>query len=139
MPISVLWHAWCLYFGVLGDPGTIRVRSWDDPGTLEGTRRDPARSRLGFYRFFGDLGDQFNESFGYSWTKREDFFISISRLFFLMVFGSEITSTWRGMSCEKQLAQKLDFLRFQGLFFMFLGGLGTNFHGFCCLEAWLEN
>ena len=25
---------------------------WDDPGTLEGTRKDPVRSRLGFYRFF---------------------------------------------------------------------------------------
>jgi hypothetical protein len=32
---------------------------WDDPGTLEGTRKDPVRSRLGFYRFLGDLGDRF--------------------------------------------------------------------------------
>ena len=32
---------------------------WDDPGTLEGTRKDPVRSRLGFYRFFVDLGEPF--------------------------------------------------------------------------------
>ena len=32
---------------------------WDDPGTLEGTRKDPVRSRLGFYRFVVDLGDRF--------------------------------------------------------------------------------
>ena len=44
---------------VLGDPGKILGRSWDDPGPLEGTRKDPARSRLGFYRFFDDLGDPF--------------------------------------------------------------------------------
>ena len=59
MPMGVIWHAWCLYFGVLGDPGTIMGRSWDDPGTLEGTRKDPVRSRLGFNRFFVDLGDPF--------------------------------------------------------------------------------
>ena len=41
------------------DPGAILGRSWDDPGTLEGTRRDPVSSRLGFYRFFVDLGDPF--------------------------------------------------------------------------------
>ena len=23
--MSVIWHAWCLYFGVLGDPGTIHA------------------------------------------------------------------------------------------------------------------
>ena len=56
---GVIWLAWCLYFGVLGYPGTILGRSWDDPGTLEGTRKDPVRSRLGFYRFFVDLGERF--------------------------------------------------------------------------------
>ena len=55
VPMGVIWHAWCLYFGVLGALG----RSWDDPGTLEGTRKDPVRSRLGSYRFFVDLGDLF--------------------------------------------------------------------------------
>ena len=59
MPMGVIWHAWWLYFGVLEDPGTIPGRSWDDPGTLEGTRKDPGTSRLGFYRFFVDLGDPF--------------------------------------------------------------------------------
>ena len=89
VPLGVIWHAWCLYFGVLGDPGTILGRSWDDPGTLEGTRKDPVSSRLGFYRFFVDLGDPFWELFGYFWTKKEYFFISISRLLFLMIFGSK--------------------------------------------------
>ena len=64
-------------------------RSWDDPGTLEGTRKGPVRSRLGFYRFFVDLGVPFREIFGYIWTGKHDFFISISRLFFLISVGSE--------------------------------------------------
>ena len=29
LPMGVIWHAWCLYFTVLGDPGTILGRSWD--------------------------------------------------------------------------------------------------------------
>ena len=29
VPMGVIWHAWCLYFTVLGDPGTILGRSWD--------------------------------------------------------------------------------------------------------------
>ena len=45
--------------GPWDDPGTSLGRSWDDPGTLEGTRKGPVRSRLGFYRFFGDFGDPF--------------------------------------------------------------------------------
>ena len=57
--MGVIGHAWCLYFGVLEVPGTILGRSWDDPGTLEGTRKGPVRSRLGFYQFFGDFGDPF--------------------------------------------------------------------------------
>ena len=28
-PMGVIWHAWRLYFGVLGHPGTILGRSWD--------------------------------------------------------------------------------------------------------------
>ena len=59
VPMGVIWHAWCLYFGVLEVPGTILGRSWDDPGTLEGTRKGPVRSRLGFYRFVVDFGDPF--------------------------------------------------------------------------------
>ena len=72
-----------------GDPGAVLGRSWDDPGTLEGTRKDPVRSRLGFYRFFVDFGNPFGEFFGYVWIKKEVFFISISRLLFLLVFGSK--------------------------------------------------
>ena len=47
------------------------------------------RSRLGFYRFFVDLGEPFKEIFGYIWTGKHDFFISISRLLIPMIFGSE--------------------------------------------------
>ena len=36
MPMRVLWHALCLYFTVLGDPGTILGRSWDIGGHKEG-------------------------------------------------------------------------------------------------------
>ena len=64
-------------------------RSWDDPGTLGTTQQDTVRSRLGFYRFFVDLGDTFREIFGYIWTGKHDFFISIPRLLSLMIFGSE--------------------------------------------------
>ena len=62
---------------------------WDDPGTLEGTRKDPGRSRLGFYWFFVDFGNPFWELFTYFWTHKEVFFISISRLFFLVISGSK--------------------------------------------------
>ena len=47
------------------------------------------RSRLGFYQFLVDLGDPFIKIFGYIWTGKHDLFISISRLFFLMIFRSE--------------------------------------------------
>ena len=62
VPMSVIWHVWRLYFGVLRDPRTILGRSWDDPGTILGhwgAQRGPVRSRLGFYRFFVDFGDPF--------------------------------------------------------------------------------
>ena len=72
-------------------------RSWDDPGTLQGTRKGPVRSRLGFYRFLVDFGDPFREFFWYFWTKETVFFISISRLFFLLVFGSK----FGGLGLEK--------------------------------------
>ena len=75
--------------GPWDDPGTILGRSWDDPGTLEGTRKDPVRSRLGFCRFFDDFGDPFGELFEHFWTKKIFFFISVSRLLFLLVFGSK--------------------------------------------------
>ena len=64
-------------------------RSWDDPGTLGSTKKDTVGSRLGFYRFLVDLGDPFMKICWYIWTGKHDFSISISRLFFLMIFGSE--------------------------------------------------
>ena len=39
VPLGVIWHARiarCLYFGVLGDPGTILGRPWDIGGHKEG-------------------------------------------------------------------------------------------------------
>ena len=36
VPMDVIWHAWCLHFGVLGDSGTILGRSWDIGGHKEG-------------------------------------------------------------------------------------------------------
>ena len=55
LPMFVIW---LLGASTLASWGTLG-RSSDDPGTMEGTRKDPARSRLGFYRFFEHLGDQF--------------------------------------------------------------------------------
>ena len=81
--------AWRLYFGVLGDPGTILGRFSYDPETLAGTRKGPGRSRPGFYQFFDYLGDQFCQFFEYFWNKKQYFIISISRLLFLMIFGCE--------------------------------------------------
>ena len=62
---------------------------WDGPGTLGSTKKDTVRSRLGFYRFLVDLGDPFKEIFGFIWIGKHNFVISISRLLFLMIFGSE--------------------------------------------------
>ena len=53
LPMVVIW---LLGASSLASWGTLG-RSWDDPGT--GTRKDPARSRLGFHGFFHDLGDPF--------------------------------------------------------------------------------
>ena len=64
-------------------------RSWDDPGTSGSTTKGTVRSRLGFHRFLVDLEDPFRQIFGYIWSEKHDFFIFISRLLFLMIFGSE--------------------------------------------------
>ena len=53
--VPLLWRPG----GPWDDPGTILGRSWDDPGKLEGTRKGPVTSRLGFYQFFVDFGDPF--------------------------------------------------------------------------------
>ena len=87
--MGVIWHAWCLYFGVLEVPGTILGRSWDDPGTLEGTRKDPGRSRLGFYWFFVDFGTHSESFLGTFWPKKKFFSYLFPGCFFLLVFGSK--------------------------------------------------
>ena len=135
---------WCLWvsFGMLG-ASTLASwrslgRSWDDPGTLGGTRKGPVRSRLGFYRFFVDLADPFKQIFGYVWTEKHGFFISNSRLLFLVIFGSE--SGCLGLENQafgKGCIAKINFCRnwisrdSRVNFSCFFGGLGTNFHGFC--------
>ena len=86
------WCPW-LSFGMLcastlPSLGTLG-RSWDDLGTLGSTRKDIVRSRLVFYRFLFDLGGPFREIFGYNWSEKHGLFISISRLFFLMIFAFE--------------------------------------------------
>ena len=139
---SGLWCPW-VSFGMLGASTLVswgtRGRSWDDPGTLEGTRKDPVRSRLGFYRFFIDLGDYF-------WTKKQDLFISISRLLVLMVFGSEfgcpgLRKQAFGMEGIAKINFRRNWISYDSrvYFCMFLGGFGTNFHGFCCPGDWPEN
>ena len=66
VPMGVIWHAWCLYFGVLGDPGTILGRYWDDPGTILGHWKAQGRTLYGpgldFIDFLLILGTDF-ESF----------------------------------------------------------------------------
>ena len=89
VPMGVIWHAWCLYFGVLEVPGTILGRSWDDPGTVGGTRKDPVRSRLGFYRFFVRFRGSILTEFWVFLEKKKDLFIDISSLLFLMIFWSK--------------------------------------------------
>ena len=44
---------------------------------------------FGFFPFLVDLGDPFREIVGFIWTENHDFFISLSRFLFLMIFGSE--------------------------------------------------
>jgi len=81
--MGVIWHAWCLYFNILG-------RSWDDPVTLGSAKKDVVRSRLGFYRFLVDLVvEPFRKIFGYIWSEKRICFASISRLSFLMFLGPE--------------------------------------------------
>ena len=110
---SGLWCPW-VSFGMLGAStlaswGTLG-RSWDDPGTLEGTRKDPVSSRLGFYRFFVDLGDRFLKVFGDFWTNKNDFFICISRLLFLMILGlNSGVQDWKNKHLAWKLLQKSTF------------------------------
>ena len=55
VPMGVIWHAWCLYFGVLEDPGTILGRSWDIGGHKEG----PCEVQAWILSIFDDFGDAF--------------------------------------------------------------------------------
>ena len=85
------------------------------------------RSRLGFYRFLVDLGDPFREIFGSIWTEKQDFFIFISRLLFLMIFGSESGC----LGLENQAFGKVGIAKIN--FFAEIGFLmipGSIFHDF---------
>ena len=70
--------AWCLYFAVLGDPGT-----------LGSTRKDTLRSRLDFLWIFGGFRDPFESFVGFLEPKQVYFVMLVSKLFSLMIFGSE--------------------------------------------------
>ena len=69
------------------------------------------------------------------------FQVAFSDDFWVWIWVSGIgkPSIWQGRYCKNQLLQKLDFSWFPGQFSMILGGLGTNFHSFCCPGDWLEN
>ena len=140
--MRVIWHAWCLYFGVLGDPGTILGRSWDIGGHKEGPCEVQAWILSIFWWFRGPI----LRGFWLLLDQRRRFF----HIYFQVVFSDDFwvwnwvagvakTSIWHGRYCKNQLSQKLDFSWFQGPFFMILGGLGTNFHGFCCPGDWFKN
>ena len=58
---NVCWLAGSLMPDALHFCNQISGWSWDDPGTLEGTRKDPVRSWLGFYRFLVGLKEPFWE------------------------------------------------------------------------------
>jgi hypothetical protein len=132
VPMGVIWHAWCLYFGVLGDPVTILGRSWDIGGHKEGFCELQAWILAIVYWFRGLIWGGFWRPFGqkksyicFQVTFSDDFWV------WDRVSGNAKTSIWHGKYCKNQLSQILDFLWFQGRFFMILGGLGIHFHGFC--------
>ena len=62
-------------------------RSLDDPGTLEGTRKGPVRSRLGFFRFFVDLGIHSESFFGTFGQKKQFFSYLFPGCFFCWFLG----------------------------------------------------
>ena len=86
VPMGVIWHAWCLYFGVLEDPGTILGRSWDIGGHKEGPCEVQAWILSIFWWFWGPI----LRAFWAFLDQKIDLFISISRLLFLLVFGSKL-------------------------------------------------
>ena len=108
--ISGLWCPW-MSFGMLGAStsaswGTLG-RSWDDPGTLEGTRKDPVRFRLGFYRFFVDLGDQFRKIFGYIWIEKHVFPYLFPGCFFSWFLGLNLgVWDWKTKHLAREVLQK---------------------------------
>ena len=126
VPMGVIWHAWGLYFGVLEVPGTILGRSWDDPGTLEGTRKGPVRSRLGFYRFFGDFGDPFRELFGTFGQKKQFFSYLFPGCFFCWFLDLNLgVEDWKNKHLARKVLQKSTFVEIG-----FLMIPGSIFHDF---------
>ena len=71
VPMGVIWHAWCLYFGVLEVPGTILGRSWDIGGHKEG----PCEVQVWILSIFLlILGNHSESSFGTFGQKKQFFF-----------------------------------------------------------------
>ena len=58
MPKLAIWHAWCLNFGVLGDPGTIMGHWPAEERTFQGPG-------LGFYLFLVIYGFHFEGYLGF--------------------------------------------------------------------------
>ena len=98
---------------------------------------------MDFVDFLMILG---THSEGFLGIFRQKKIISISRLLFVLVFGSK----FRCQGLEKHAfgmegIAKINFCRnwisydLKGRFVMILGGLGSHFHGFCWPGGWLEN
>ena len=123
----VIWHAWWFHFGVRGNPRTILGHWGAQQRTLWG-------SGLDFYRLLVDLGTPFWQLFGYLGPNNMYLFMLVSRLRFLMVFGSGSgclgigkPSIRHGMYCKNQFSQKLYFSWFQGPFWVSLGLVSMAF------------
>ena len=84
VPREVICHAWCLYFGVLGDPGTILGRSWDIGEYKKGHFEVQAWILL----IFPDFGDHF-ESLLVAFGPIKIILHTYLQVVFLMIFGSE--------------------------------------------------
>ena len=144
-------HFWCpkLSFGRPG--GSILApwgKLWHLGGALGGhrsSRKDILGSRVGFLLILGGFRDPILRAFLVLWSNTGVFFSCLFPGSFLLIFWYESGR----MELEKQafgvrgcaktnLSQMSGFCRFQGQFFMFFCGLGTNLHDFWCLGNRLE-
>ena len=119
-PMAVIWHAWCLYFGVPGDPGTILARSWDIREYKEGLYEVKFWILLPILQVCWVLLDK--------------------KLLLLFIFGSE--SGCPGSQKQEfyiEVIAKINFRRNWISYDSRVDFNDSNLHGFCCLENWFEN